>query len=528
MNYGIRFFRLFVLILCLGLAFVSRAQRLAKMTIDSCSADDFPTISGVLWSRNPDIDPSQLILKEDGVVYNAEWNVCNTDIPNERESKRNKRIVFLVAVNRENRSNALVYQDILRDALNENGFVMSGDEIVIVKYGMYDSNNNFALKNFTGSLDFTDDINDLQRSVDEIDELCSNSDNQEDMLWAIRDVMEALKKQTSDLPTALFVLSPNTGERRSIQDLSLSERCLSQDVSVYGFIYPKDEWMNKGNLETICPQSFGSICNEDDPSILLNEVKKCGENLIKRASGILLCFSFDTNNENDGKTHLLDVRLEDNSMRSDSKIVSYPDLNIIEWIAQNTVTFVVILILLLLLVFLIFYFRKNQQKMRDMERQVIRQNQERLEDNQRASEEKALQTDQDLKNIEKAITAERERLEREKQSKEDAKQEQRLQAEMRSRGNMPWIDYVIDNQAMRYQLEKSVTIVGRSKEADWVIPKDTISKKHFKIQFVEGAYFVTDLGSTNGLWLNKKKVESGPLKDQDVLDFGDVRAVFHI
>lgn len=51
-------------------------------------------------------------------------------------------------------------------------------------------------------------------------------------------------------------------------------------------------------------------------------------------------------------------------------------------------------------------------------------------------------------------------------------------------------------------------VVGRSGEfADILLPNNTVGRKHCSIEKNEGAYYITDLNSKNGVFLNGKKIE---------------------
>ena len=66
--------------------------------------------------------------------------------------------------------------------------------------------------------------------------------------------------------------------------------------------------------------------------------------------------------------------------------------------------------------------------------------------------------------------------------------------------------------------------IGREK-ADGLIPfADTISAPHCEIRWDGESYTVTDLDSTNGTYLNQKRVaarQAGPLNNGDVLRLAD-------
>jgi pSer/pThr/pTyr-binding forkhead associated (FHA) protein len=67
----------------------------------------------------------------------------------------------------------------------------------------------------------------------------------------------------------------------------------------------------------------------------------------------------------------------------------------------------------------------------------------------------------------------------------------------------------------------SGSVLGRSGEsADYFQDIRTVSRRHALVTFADGAWRVEDLGSTNGTWVNGRKVDPGrpcELKRGDVL-----------
>lgn len=53
---------------------------------------------------------------------------------------------------------------------------------------------------------------------------------------------------------------------------------------------------------------------------------------------------------------------------------------------------------------------------------------------------------------------------------------------------------------------KNNVIVGRSPKSDLVIPHDSISRNHCRIEVEKGIFYITDLGSSNGTFLDGQKV----------------------
>jgi len=68
--------------------------------------------------------------------------------------------------------------------------------------------------------------------------------------------------------------------------------------------------------------------------------------------------------------------------------------------------------------------------------------------------------------------------------------------------------------------EDRITI-GRRAENHLVLDADNISRQHASIERRDGQYFVCDLGSANGTYLNEQRVETAPLRDGDRVRIGN-------
>ena len=74
----------------------------------------------------------------------------------------------------------------------------------------------------------------------------------------------------------------------------------------------------------------------------------------------------------------------------------------------------------------------------------------------------------------------------------------------------------------RIPLAKSQYIVGRDSEAGLVVSRSSVSRNHARM-FVddEGNWWVEDLNSTNGTFVNEMRVKLQQLSDSDQVRFGD-------
>ncbi len=77
-------------------------------------------------------------------------------------------------------------------------------------------------------------------------------------------------------------------------------------------------------------------------------------------------------------------------------------------------------------------------------------------------------------------------------------------------------------QQSNYEFDKPEVTIGRMKGNDIVLPKGNVSKKHARIYRRNGALLIDDLDSTNGTYVNGRKVDSDhEIADNDKIYIGD-------
>jgi pSer/pThr/pTyr-binding forkhead associated (FHA) protein len=75
---------------------------------------------------------------------------------------------------------------------------------------------------------------------------------------------------------------------------------------------------------------------------------------------------------------------------------------------------------------------------------------------------------------------------------------------------------------------ESVTSIGRAKANDIVLEDVAISSQHCRIRPENGLFVVHDLRSTNGTFLNERKITRAPLNSGDVLKVGETSLQFRM
>ncbi len=75
---------------------------------------------------------------------------------------------------------------------------------------------------------------------------------------------------------------------------------------------------------------------------------------------------------------------------------------------------------------------------------------------------------------------------------------------------------------------KESAVIGRSKKCEIYIGDPFLSKQHARIFLKEGSFYIEDLQSTNGTYVNGKKLleKAVKLKDSDKITFGNLNFLF--
>lgn len=82
------------------------------------------------------------------------------------------------------------------------------------------------------------------------------------------------------------------------------------------------------------------------------------------------------------------------------------------------------------------------------------------------------------------------------------------------------------NEHVDYKLEKGTTTIGRHSDNDIVINHPSVSNRHARLNH-EDNYFLTDLRSSNGTFINGNKILHSKLADGDAINFAGVNATFY-
>jgi pSer/pThr/pTyr-binding forkhead associated (FHA) protein len=82
------------------------------------------------------------------------------------------------------------------------------------------------------------------------------------------------------------------------------------------------------------------------------------------------------------------------------------------------------------------------------------------------------------------------------------------------------------NAGSRFLLDKDVTTAGRHPESDIFLDDVTVSRRHASFERDDSGFVVRDVGSLNGTYLNRERIDEAALSSGDEVQIGKFRLVF--
>ncbi len=85
-----------------------------------------------------------------------------------------------------------------------------------------------------------------------------------------------------------------------------------------------------------------------------------------------------------------------------------------------------------------------------------------------------------------------------------------------------------DKTVREYVYQNQVVMIGRHPKNDIHIDNLAVSKRHARLLFENDEYKIEDLESTNGTFVNEKKITKLALRDEDVVSIGKHKLIVAI
>ena len=84
----------------------------------------------------------------------------------------------------------------------------------------------------------------------------------------------------------------------------------------------------------------------------------------------------------------------------------------------------------------------------------------------------------------------------------------------------------LDANGKQHRIDKGSVVIGRSKDCDIRLADPNVSRRHAELRHEGAAYWILDLGSTNGITVNGRRQQRAQLTNEDRITVGSTELVF--
>ena len=85
---------------------------------------------------------------------------------------------------------------------------------------------------------------------------------------------------------------------------------------------------------------------------------------------------------------------------------------------------------------------------------------------------------------------------------------------------------VLTFDGTRHEVKQPKIVLGRSRDCDIQLADANVSRRHAELRQEGASYWIVDLGSTNGMEVNGKRVKRAKLSDGDTITLGSTKVTF--
>ena len=521
-----RFFKIFPIAIFAILTSFSFSQ---ETQVSNVEINEFPNYSADLIVRNPNgVDLNRIKFNEG----DSSLQLAFSDGVISESISENKSVLLLVLNHQAYDNRTRWYQNVIRNAV-KNGLVIDGDQFAIQSFDCNRPEYNSTEKQLLYPMNKPEMVSNgeaLMEMVDEIDltlpRFIDDCQKNSDIYGAIYQALDEFNKTDSDLPKSIIIFADDWSLVRQVKEKGIIDRAKNFNIPIYGITYYQNIHRKYG-VKEICEDTYGDYYIDENNSVnsASDALLDFSNRMIEKASGMTYPITFIVPNVKDGKEH--SVRINYNGEVSGFQYNS-PSMSVFEWISANPLIALIIGLGVIILVILVFVLLKKRKKANEEKEQKHNEEMQRMEKLQGETNLKASQQDEEIRRMKEIEKQKEEQLRQEQLSKLKKEEDQVKIQQMKSRGNLPWFTFDYQGQSGSFEINTPDFTVGRDENNDYRINLPIVSRQHFKLEFDNGVYKVTDLNSSNGISLNGQNIKTSIIKHGDVVNVGDITLTFHV
>ncbi len=362
-----------------------------------------------------------------------------------------------------------------------------------------------------------------------------------DAFKAIYEAMDKMKKSNKDGQKILIVLSGAMGGGKHIYKREdIQERAKKLNITIHTLNFRINDNFAPEEYKMISDRTDGLTSNASNIGDIKNAMgdflesrsKKTTEDATQR-----YIITFEVPNTKDGLEHSYKISY---AGKEESVLFTAPNAGGTAGEKGNwTMVYIIIGLIILALILALMYWQYNESRLRKLEEEEAQAEEEAQKQAQIAKKEKEHQAK--LRDLEEKNIRLQEQLKfKEKElaqkpiiedvptvvppSKFDPKKTQ-IGA---GGGSSPMLQVIAGAFNKNFRLNKPTMTVGRGAMNDIIVPEQTVSTQHATITIENGSFYINDLDSTNGTFVNGSRVDKQLLKAGDLIKMGGANAKFDI
>lgn len=370
--------------------------------------------------------------------------------------------------------------------------------------------------------DFSSDITMMRRNVlahNHSDLSFKDAPNCSDLYSAVREAVEMLKNlPEGNESKAVYVFT--AGHPRNVAGADSADQVLllaqRHNIPIYIIEYSPRSGValepanfakaTKGNFECFMQNEEKRACN-----YMLN----CYDQIDEAYFGHDYRFTFTSSLKRGDDPQTVAINI---------KGVEYqeqylpPAFSLKEWIMEHLLltALIILLIIMLIVLAIVLSVTGHKKKARKIKA---------LEDQQLVAEAEAQQAIAQANN---SLNEYKRQQEINRIADHEKAEQERLSALMNTKNVYPRMICDLDGFKSQYDMTKPTVTIGRESDNDLVFDHNSVSRHHAKITYDGYGFYITDLNSTNHVFVNGTMQTQSVLRSADTIQLGQVRIIFYL
>jgi hypothetical protein len=337
-----------------------------------------------------------------------------------------------------------------------------------------------------------------------------------------------LAVRKTDNQKGVVVLAKDLSIVSDLDASGVGDFALKHGIPVYAIMY-KAGYQGKFGAKVTCERSYGeywmSPDTKNDPSQGADALMGFMNDFLNKAAGWEYDFSYTTVTPKDGAQHVVQIKTP---FGPEGFTYEAPAKTLVEKLKDNLLFVIIGGILFIGIIVLLVILSRKRKKERILKDAEFKQTQQKLDEQKASADRAKMETDAKLRTIEDKEQARIRDFEEQQRKEREAIENKRLINEMLERGAFANLVYASGTESGRFELSEPVIKIGRNPTNHFHINHVSVSREHATVQFINGGYYLKDLGSSNGTFVNGRRITQEKLSDGDHIAFGEIAVTFHI